>query len=221
MPLSAASQTNPLERTNSPSTATAQGSALASSTALSATALGSATASGASALGLTALGATALQGTMQEPYQPNLSKHERQLMQQAHERHQASITSKQVCQQHRRQTFAIYLAPTCSICQVYSIVCHVCCMPAAMAKHQCLSRQCQWSSKLRLVHVLQASKAVCKQQAAAACDWSVSLLSFEALSLHMSLQWCIVLHQALAFTTLQLILYLQLRMCCAERETNA
>lgn len=30
------------------------------------------------------------------PYQPQLSKHERQLMQQAHERHRANITSKQV-----------------------------------------------------------------------------------------------------------------------------
>lgn len=30
------------------------------------------------------------------PYQPKLSKHEKQLMQQAHERHQANITTKQV-----------------------------------------------------------------------------------------------------------------------------
>ena len=32
----------------------------------------------------------------QEPYQPKLSKHEKDLMQKAHERHVASITSKQV-----------------------------------------------------------------------------------------------------------------------------
>ena len=30
------------------------------------------------------------------PYQPKLSKHEQQLMQQAHQRHQANITTKQV-----------------------------------------------------------------------------------------------------------------------------
>ena len=32
----------------------------------------------------------------QGPYQPHLSKHEKQLMQKAHERHQANITTKQV-----------------------------------------------------------------------------------------------------------------------------
>ena len=30
------------------------------------------------------------------PYRPKLSKHEQQLMQQAHQRHQANITTKQV-----------------------------------------------------------------------------------------------------------------------------
>lgn len=32
----------------------------------------------------------------QGPYRPKLSKHEQQLMQQAHQRHQANITTKQV-----------------------------------------------------------------------------------------------------------------------------
>ena len=75
-----ASQTDPLGRTSSP-LAAAQGTAPGSATALGT---------------LTRAPATALEGSMQEPYQPKLSKHEKQLMQQAHERHQASITSKQV-----------------------------------------------------------------------------------------------------------------------------
>ena len=117
---SSSSQTNPLERTTSPSATAPQGPALASSPALSATALESATASRASALGLTALAATALQGEVQEPYQPNLSKHERQLMQQAHERHQASIISKQVCLQYCLQArhHLQALLTTCSIVHI-------------------------------------------------------------------------------------------------------
>ena len=52
----------------------------------------------ATAAGVTAsLGGTDIMQTEdQGPYQPKLSKHEKQLMQRAHERHQASITSKQV-----------------------------------------------------------------------------------------------------------------------------
>ena len=45
----------------------------------------------ASSLGLDASGEEAA-----GPYQRKLSKHEKQLMQQAHERHQANITTKQV-----------------------------------------------------------------------------------------------------------------------------
>lgn len=54
---------------------------------------------------------------MQEPYQPNLTKHEKQLMQQAHERHQASITSTQVhLLWHRNPHTAQYCMLTCHQC---------------------------------------------------------------------------------------------------------
>lgn len=42
------------------------------------------------------VGADTLAEEAEGPYQPKLSKHEKQLMQQAHERHQANITTKQV-----------------------------------------------------------------------------------------------------------------------------
>lgn len=84
-----AGQTVPHDRTKSPLAASQ--SPAPGATALGLTALGSTTGLGST------VGATAREGAMQEPYQPNLSKHEKQLLQQAHERHQASITSPQVC----------------------------------------------------------------------------------------------------------------------------